>query len=88
MHPMQSNFRPPVRPGEEIHVQPSMPILWRKADPVHPARAGDQPGCQVQGMPGRAGAMDGAGAQRDGAEAAGKAGRLGCGKCEREGVRG
>lgn len=88
MHPMQRNFNAPVRPGETATVQSSMPILWRKADPVHPACSGNQPGCQGQRVPGRAGAVDGAGAQRDGDQAAGKSECLGCGKCEQEGVRG
>lgn len=79
MHPMPSNSNTPLRPGEERHVQPGLPVVWLKGDSVHTALARAFKGCQGQQMPGGADRLGRVGPLRNGAEAAGKAGGLsGC----------
>ncbi len=90
MHPMPSNSNTPLRPGEERHVQPGLPVVWLKGDSVHTAFARAAQGCQGQSVPGGADRLGRAGPLRNGAEATGKAGCVGCSACgsSNEEVRG
>lgn len=79
MYPMPSNFKAPSRPGDEIHVQPSVPVVWSKGNPVHAAGSADRSRCEGSAVPGGSGQMAGVRPLGGGNQAAGKAGGLsGC----------